>query len=249
MKKLDPETSLLNDLAAVERIQGRLVGELKQMPLPPEELRMHVGARPTTSNFLLQGRASSRKVLSVFGESPTVPFLDWGCGSGRTLRWLLKHPAWAEFYRGVDVDPMAINWLKAQGVKNVELSNASAIELPYGDGELGGLFSFSVLTHIHPQHFRTWLVELARVLRPGARAYLTFNGDRITESTHPAHVAPAEEFRQQGWAWIDLKRGHYKAAAFASHAFVESAAQGLFKIDRLARLDYNDMDALYGVRI
>lgn len=244
--------ALIEEIGAAEQTRDNLIAKLGQMPMPPEELRMHVGARPTAHNFLRQGRASSRKVLSIFGESPTTPILDWGCGSGRTLRWLLAYKPWAQFYRGVDVDAQAIEWLQAQGVKTVKVSSSTSIDLPYQTAELGGLFSFSVLTHIHPQNFKAWLTELARVMKPGACAYLTFNGDRITEppisETHPTHAA---DFGKQGWAWIDFshKRGHYKSAAFASHDFVKEAAEGLFGVEKIVRQDYNNMDALYGTRL
>ena len=110
---------------------------------------------------------------------------------------------------------------------------------------MGGLFSFSVLTHIHPQYFRPWFAELARVLRPGALAYLTFNGDTITESNVSHHAKAAEEFRRQGWSWLP-HGGHHKSAAFVSHSFVKEAAKGIFNVTKIIRRDYGPMDALFG---
>jgi SAM-dependent methyltransferase len=230
------------EIAALENIISTRLGPL---PLPPADLRLHVGARPQASNFLNQGWNSSRKALEIFGETPTAPILDWGCGSGRTLRWLLlAHPAWRTFYRGADVDREAIDWLREHGVATVTTCNDMP-PLPYADREMGGIFSFSVLTHIHPERFRAWFAELARILKPGCLAYLTFNGDSITESKEPHHLKAAEEFRRQGWAWLE-NEGHYKSAAFASHSFIETAASGVFKVRQISRRGYPPtMDALY----
>ncbi|MFN2499546.1 MAG: methyltransferase domain-containing protein [Pyrinomonadaceae bacterium] len=93
------------------------------LPLPPEELRLHVGMRTSAANFLAQGSNSSERVLEVFGQSPQKPMLDWGCGSGRTLRWLMAYPAWLEQYHGCDVDTAAIAWLKENGVDRVAVCN------------------------------------------------------------------------------------------------------------------------------
>jgi SAM-dependent methyltransferase len=233
------------EIVALEDIISKRLGKL---PLPPEDLRLHVGAKPTASNFLLQGWASSRRVLLHFGETPPAPILDWGCGTGRTLRWLLEFPAWRDQYRGTDVDSSAIEWLRKNRIGNVQVCDGKAIALPYAAAEMAGVFSFSVLTHIHPQFFRAWFTEIARILRSGATAYLTFNGDRITESTEPQHAKAADEFRKQGWCWLEHK-GHFKSAAFASHELVAEAASGIFKVARITRRDYQNMDALLATKI
>jgi SAM-dependent methyltransferase len=225
----------------LEHIISTRMGEL---PLPSEELRLHVGTRTTASNFLLQGWHSSRKVLKVFGEEPEAPILDWGCGTGRTLRWLLEYPKWKENYRGTDVDKEAIQWLKARGIKGVTVCTDETIHLPYADNELSGLFSFSVLTHIHPDKFRGWFQEIARILKPGSLAYLTFNGDTITQSPEPSHAEPARKFREEGSVWIE-QAGNYKSAAFMSHERIREKADGIFEVEDVVARDYNTMDALY----
>ena len=124
------------------------------------------------------------------------------------------------------------------------MCNDEIVRLPYQDAELSGLFSFSVLTHIHPDKFQDWFRELARVLKPGALAYLTFNGDTITESSLPSHAERADAFREHGAAWLD-KPGNYKSAAFLSHERIREMAAGIFEIEAVARRDYHSMDALY----
>jgi SAM-dependent methyltransferase len=209
--------------------------------LPPRSLRLNVGMVTAAANFWNQGRDSSRRVIEVFGEKPPGPVLDWGCGSGRTLNWLWAHPDWREAWRGCDVDAAAIAWLRGQGVGAVEVCG-DLPPLPYPDSAFAGVYSFSVLTHIHPKRHRAWLQEIRRVLEPGGRAYLTFNSD--------AHVADqgafAEEdrraYREKGWCYAKHP-GHYKSAAAASWAYVQKGLEGL-EVERHRPSGYHRMDDL-----
>lgn len=230
--------------AELDHLEHIISSRMGPIPLPPAELRLHVGSRTTTSNFLLQGWQSQKKVRELFGDDPADTVLDWGCGCGRTLRWLMAHPGWVEKYRGTDVDHMAIDWLKERGIDNVSLCTDTRIMLPYEDRSIGGLFSFSVLTHIKPEQFRDWFREIARILKPGALAYLTFNGDTIVTNTPPGHEATAAEFTANGSVWIE-HAGNYKSAAYVSHDLVREAAEGIFTIDKIAARDFSTMDALY----
>ena len=154
-----------------------------------------------------------------------------------------EYPKWKENYRGTDVDASAIKWLKQRGIPAVTVCNDEVIKLPYKDSELAGLFSFSVLTHIHPDNFRAWFKELARVLKPGALAYLTFNGDTITESTVGSHAKTADEFRDQGAAWLE-QPGNYKSAD-SCRRNGSRVRRGYFEVEQVVARDYNTMDALY----
>jgi SAM-dependent methyltransferase len=210
------------------------------VPLPPEELRLHVGMNTTAANFQAQGINSSGRVLEVFGERPDGPVLDWGCGSGRTWRWLAAHPGWREHYRGCDVDREAIEWLGGAGEVRPRVEVCGDLPpLPYRDGELAGAFAFSVLTHIHPDRHRVWYEELRRVLRPGGRAYLTTQG-------RPVLPLLPEEARQEltarGWCYV-RHEGHYKDAAVVTEAFTRQAVRGLFTVESYREEGYQNMDA------
>jgi SAM-dependent methyltransferase len=226
------------EVVALEKI----IGQIGPFPIPPELLRQHVGAQASASKHLTKGQRSAKKVVEVFGESPVAPILDWGCGVGRTRWWLDRLPAWREWYRGTDVDREAIAWLEGFGVQNLSVCTDTAIALPYADGELGGLFSFSVLTHIEPVKFRAWTTELRRVLKPGAIAYLTFNETPVGRLDPVGHATYLSEYRGQGNTWI-LKAGHYKSAAFVSHEFMARALDDLFEVIEMRHRDYGDMDA------
>jgi len=209
--------------------------------LPPEHLRLHVGTRTTEANFWFQGVKSSERVLDVFGEAPDGPVLDWGCGSGRTANWLLKRPGWAHTYYGTDVDAQAIEWLRANGVERTSICS-DLPPLPYEDGFFAGVFSFSVMTHIPPQNHRAWYAEIARVLRPGGRAFFTIQGDGLIATGKPLLPETMEAYQRDGFAY-EVHEGHYKDAALVSPAFSRAAYAGILEEESYAVGGYANMDA------
>jgi SAM-dependent methyltransferase len=212
------------------------------LPLPPEYLRLHVGAQTSAANFMAQGANSSERVLEIFGENPAGAILDWGCGSGRTLRWLLHYAAWRENYRGCDVDREAIEWLRQNGQSNLEVCTDDP-PLPYADQSFDGLFAFSVLTHIHPEKHRVWYAELRRVLKPGGRAFLTTQGQHVVE-TLGSQLPPGTETEFSAKGFVHLKfEGHYKDAALVAESFTRRALEGLFTVEDYALTGYQNMDA------
>jgi SAM-dependent methyltransferase len=216
------------------------------LALPPDFLRLHVGTQATTANFLAQGANSSGRVLRTFGKSPQRPVLDWGCGSGRTLRWLWEYPAWREQYRGCDVDRDAIEWLRQQGMASVEVCNPTP-PLPYPDDAFAGLFAFSVLTHIHPQEHAAWYHEIARVLRPGGLAYLTTQGRSLADRLPPD---ARKQLEAHGFTYVEHE-GHCKDAAIASEEFTRAVLAGVpeLELGEYTPRGYQNMDAFTVVRV
>ena len=205
--------------------------------VPPAALRLNVGMIDTELNYWSKGIASSRISMREFGTAPTLPVLDWGCGSGRTLFWLRCHPAWLTSYHGCDLDADAIAWLRTQGHRQVELCTDDP-PLPYADGFFGGLVSFSVLSHIHPRVHGTWYRELHRVLAPGAKAYITVLGSLLA-SGMPADIRTG--FERDGWAYLE-REGHFKHSSLVSEAFSRAAFDGLFDVERYIVGEYGNMD-------
>lgn len=225
-------------LVVYKTLNRRHLGDL---PVPPEALRLHVGARGSEGNFLAQGAASSERVIRLFGTSPEGPVLDWGCGSGRTWRWLQLFPDWRENYFGCDVDAEAIEWLRGIGGKNLSVCTDEP-RLPFEDGKFAGLFAFSVLTHIYPEKHSHWYREIRRVLRPGAKAYLTTQGARIVNEGRVSPSA-AKEFQSTGIAYAKFE-GHYKDAALVSEPFTREALKGVLDVVEYRASGYQNMDVI-----
>jgi SAM-dependent methyltransferase len=204
--------------------------------LPPEHLRLNVGTVTTEANFLAQGSHSSARVQREFRPS-NGPILDWGCGSGRTLNWLLADPAWSEVYYGCDVDAEAVAWLKDRGAR-VEACGDDP-PLPYPDNFFAGVFSFSVLTHIPPTKHRAWYEEFRRVLKPGGRVFCTMCGDYTAsiDSVRLGHLSP--QIAEFGWAFSETE-GHYKHVAVVSSDYTRRAFSGILEEKSYGR--YNNMD-------
>lgn len=235
----EPAREISQLTAIVDRLLQR---HYHPMPLPPEELRLHVGTRTTAANFWAQGLASSTRVCQIFGEEPTGPVLDWGCGCGRTLRWLLSSTAWREHYRGCDVDAAAIKWLSANTPCQLAVCGDNP-PLPYADASLAGFFSFSVLTHIPPEMHRAWYAEIRRVLRPGAKALLTVQGSDILKNPKRYSVPDdmLDAFGRSGQAYI-RHEGHYKDAALVNEEFTRAQLEGLLTVESYEVGGYQNMD-------
>jgi len=242
IKELKNRVSELEvEAAQLMTVARRAASELTAFPqLPPESLRLNVGTRTTEANFWVQGIKSSERVRKVFGDVPPGPLLDWGCGSGRTANWLLKRPGWREGYFGCDVDAEAIAWLRENGVEQVAVCKDDP-PLPYADGAFVGVFSFSVMTHIPADRHRTWYAEIARILRPGGRAFFTIQGDGLVASGKALRSGTLEAYERDGFAY-EQHDGHYKDAALVSARFSRSAFDGIFEEESYGAGGYNNMD-------
>jgi ribosomal protein L11 methylase PrmA len=83
-------------------------------PLPPALLRYRVSESLDTDSFLAVGKACAEHIatqLTLMHKNLTSDdrVLDFGCGCGRTLRWLMNDFPKTHF-SGADVDADAIQW-------------------------------------------------------------------------------------------------------------------------------------------
>jgi trans-aconitate methyltransferase len=107
-------------------------------------------------------------------------FLDFGMGWGRFLRFLWKDVSVSNLY-GCDVDPDIIQTARDLGVPgNLDRLYAYG-KLPYPDGFLQGAMAYSVFTHLPEPVHRHWLLELARVMQPGAVFSFTVEPQRFVD--------------------------------------------------------------------
>lgn len=154
------------------------LGEL--MPLPPPELTGRVVGTHDKRVFHDSGVSDAQNLFAGLQEggfdlASGGPLLDFGCGCGRVMRVFARIADSVELH-GADVDSAAMDWCTA----NLDYARFVTLEehppSPYPEGFFGGIYSFSVFSHLPEPLQRQWLEELHRITRPGAVLVLTLQG-------------------------------------------------------------------------
>lgn len=150
------------------------------LPLPPPELMFRVSGGRDAKVFLNSGRetvADFAAALASVGKSFSdyEHVLDFGCGCGRVLRWLLADGLTG--ISGSDYDAPAVAWVR-ENLPGVDARvNGGLPPLEFPDSAFDLIFSFSVFSHFDEDYQDAWLEELWRVAKPGATILLTTHGD------------------------------------------------------------------------
>jgi SAM-dependent methyltransferase len=117
--------------------------------------------------------------------SQPLNVLDFGCGAGRQLLQFTRHyPHWR--MSACDVDFDVIKFIKRAYPRVDAYASSFDPPLKYADGTFDMLYAVSIFSHLSFDDARLWLAELARVLRPGGLAMLTFNGVHSLRNSHKA---------------------------------------------------------------
>ena len=160
---------------------GRSVSSDADVPMPPLELVLRVGTPPSQDPFQvfemvgLAERAHLLRLLPSAWSFTGKRVLDFGCGSGRTLRHLLSEARHAEIW-GCDIDRASVDWLQAHLAPPLRVvENEADPPLPFPDASFDLVFALSVFSHL-TDTWSAWLVELHRVLVDGGLLVATFHG-------------------------------------------------------------------------
>jgi SAM-dependent methyltransferase len=150
-------------------------GPDRVLPTPPAQLWHAYG--PTVEDYLASGKAHVDTMRSLLAESgytfqEGTRVLEFGCAGGRMIRWLNDVADRCEIW-GTDLSAEHIVWCK----QNMQppfhfFVSTSTPHLPFADGYFDLIFAGSVFTHIDDLA-DTWLLELGRILKPGAMLYIT----------------------------------------------------------------------------
>jgi SAM-dependent methyltransferase len=155
--------------------------------VPPAMLRFRVTESLSVKDFLKIGEGCAQhigqRLFDGFSQGQRV--LDFGCGCGRTIRWLLRDHGGVEFH-GADVDADAIEWCKAHLQGAQFLTTAPEPPLPYPDAHFDAIYCLSVFTHLDEAMQDLWLAELSRLLKPGGVLLLSVHGVAAAKQLDPA---------------------------------------------------------------
>ncbi len=160
------------------------------LAVPPKELWWEYADDEAV--FLDAGIAHVRTMHEALARTgwslePEHSVLELGCASGPMLRCFAAHAnagreqgggrgggpfrgsAW-----GVDISQVHIAWCLGHLSPPLRFASVTtAPHLPFADGSFDLLYAGSVFSHLG-ELTEAWVCEIARVLRPGGRAYLTY---------------------------------------------------------------------------
>jgi SAM-dependent methyltransferase len=158
---------------------------LDRDPLVPPRRLQFVGE----GDFAATGDEFLGHLVELAGLEAGSQVLDVGCGIGRMARPLAGFLGEDGRYEGFDVNPVGIGWCQLRYDERFRFTladlynrryhptgalKAHEFRFPYDDDGFDVVLAASVLTHLLEEEAAHYLAEIARVLRPGGRALVTF---------------------------------------------------------------------------
>jgi SAM-dependent methyltransferase len=175
--------------------------------IPPRDLWL--GYARDADEYLRNGQSHTGALLEHLRAAGGLPesggrALDFGCGAGRMLRWLVSALPGVELW-GVDVSARHIVWARQHLSPPVHFLTATLLpHLPFADSYFDLIYASSVFTHIDDLT-EAWLMELRRILRVGGRLYLTIHDQ------HTIQQLRTERWRRYWLARYVEAHKHYDA--------------------------------------
>lgn len=154
------------------------------LDLPPAMLRFRVSESISAARFIEIGRGCARLIEDRLSEKGQLKqgarILDFGCGCGRTIRWMIDSHPEAVFY-GCDIDSEGIEWCREQLPTGNFWTNKALPPLDYEASFFDAVYCFSVFTHLNEAMQDAWLSELRRIVKPEGVLILTVHGRNAAE--------------------------------------------------------------------
>lgn len=146
------------------------------MAIPPMDVRVQ-GYGDTDEKYFEIAERNVNKMRAVLQRSGGdiehgQRILDFGCSCAPMVRYLKDFAETGEVW-GVDIHGDAIAWCLQHLSPPFHFALTTTFpHLPFEDGYFDLIYCTSVFSHIG-EMADAWLLELARVTRPGGRVYLT----------------------------------------------------------------------------
>jgi SAM-dependent methyltransferase len=165
------------------------VGGERELPYPPFELATRVLALPSDdpegfAAYEALGAETRAELLGLLPEGTDLRgkrLLDFGSGAGRTLRHFTTEAEAGEVW-GVDIDERSVDWMRMHLSPPLNAA-ACAVDPPldFDSDYFDFAWAISVFTHLSGNSAE-WLLELHRVLKPGALLMASYMGKWNSEA-------------------------------------------------------------------
>jgi SAM-dependent methyltransferase len=224
------------------------------IPLPDASRRKRVSGNTDPLLFVLGGYTLLRKLELLLTERYATSIdeigriLDWGCGCGRLLRFLVERVPRPGAIFGADVDADNVAWCRTNLPSATTCTTRLLPPSPFASGQFDLIIGNSVFTHLGEETQIAWLEELSRILAAGGIAMVSVQ--TITDlSRETFHSAAYDRLLQNGFISekIDdalsgvIADGKYYRSAFHTHDYIRSVWSKYFAIEDIIPQFSNNM--------
>lgn len=198
-----------------------------------ENIKRVSGQSSNKVTYKNSGRTEYLRYKTLISKySPQITqghLLDWGVGCGRVAQHFIHENKF--LVTGIDIDSVNIDWCN----RNIFNMNTLLVNL-YPPVQLESnyfdiIISSSVLSHLVPEHWMSWLAEMSRVLKNNGVAFLSFHGDNSSTVMLSENKYALQSLSSEGWfnlnASIDL--GLILEDYYRNTFFADNYARELFE--------------------
>ena len=170
---------------------------------PDEVIQNRIGSQ-NSFHFSMMGLTLARQFVRAFEEysgrlwANNGLIVDWGCGSGRVARHIIRELNPDQHFMGFDIDKSAIEWAN---VNIAPLFKQSRMDPPLDidSAAVDILLAYSVLTHLSLNDMRKWISEAARIVKKGGYFIFTILSDTALVNLMPyAETSIITEYSDKG---------------------------------------------------
>lgn len=183
-------------------------------PIVPPDFISYVSGNTDFDGFLRSGAevftmlemASLRRTGKLLEEFDTV--LDFGCGVGRILRYLLPRTTntGCKVY-ACDVSQPLIAFVRENHPLATVYKNEFMPPLAYNSNFFSAVFSFSVFSHLDEATEGKWLKELHRIGKRGCLYLITIHGEWFIKNVYRQMNWNPEEVYRTGFEFRESMQG------------------------------------------
>jgi SAM-dependent methyltransferase len=193
------------------------------LAVPPKE--MWEGYGFNEKEYLGSGLKHLTAMLEILENAGANPqslkrVLDFGCAAGRMLRFYPHNNDGSELW-GADINAKYVGWCQQHLSPPFLFTTITTLpHLPFEDNRFDLVYCGSVFTHI-TDLADAWFLEIQRVLRKGAFAYITIHDKSSLQIVLANHASTAAKLAPSELTWEkpDGEPGTSSAGAYWINEF------------------------------